>query len=760
MNANVEKKNGRGRNPAVEASPLETAPDHGTAGLGDRLGPEPLMVTVTEFPNVTPKTCERKSLSWDELCARFADPKTYPEKRKCRLLIGALLGDKPTENGCIRHEANVQAYTVLFGDYDAGVLTIPDAATMLAGAGVEAMFYTSASHTAEQPRWRVVAPLSKAIPPAEFPAMMGRLNGVLGGALARESFTVSQSYYIGRVNGAVYETQRVRGQCIDLLPGLEAGAVYPPPKAPAAPVVGDFAVIPAIPQRFHDLLQTDEKLRRRWEGDPEGLEDQSGSGFDASLTAILVHRKFSDAEIFAVLKVYPHGKAKGRSDDYLARTIIHAREFVSAHAVDVPPGLQTNHRGNFLITLPNVVAVAKSRLDRRRQTLYRSRFHERLMLIETVGGRTITRDVVDGDVRELWSEVQRIGQGFDKVGWDLMWHVVEKIGAANARDEVEEWLDGVKWDGVPRLDALCEVAFGTTRTEYHSKLFKNMLLACVARQYQPGTKFDHAVVLVSGQGVKKTWTLEALFGADQVACVPKDPTTKDSMMLTLGKLCVELDEMSAVRKTQLEELKSWVTRRADEYRDPYGRLTQRHPRRFVIVGTTNSREFLEDEENRRWWPVDVEAIDMDYLQRERDQLFAEAVVLYRDGYEFWEIPKDEALAAQEKRRLRHPWVSQLEQYIAEGKEVRVKSEDGGYEDTVMEFPTGFVSTADLLGKWLNVQAGSMNTSHTKILAAAMRELGYEKAKSEGFHNGLSGWVPKTWVWDPVDRAWGDPACEM
>lgn len=346
------------------------------------------MVTVTEFPNVTPKTCERKSLSWDELCARFADPKTYPEKRKCRLLIGALLGDKPTENGCIRHEANVQAYTVLFGDYDAGALTVPDAATKLADAGVEAMFYTSASHTAEQPRWRVVAPLSKAIPPAEFPALMGRLNGVLGGALARESFTVSQSYYIGRVNGAVYETQRVRGQCIDLLPGLEAGAVYPPTAASVVPAAVNTNVeVPDIPARFYELLKTDEKLRRRWEGDPEGLEDTSGSGLDMSLVAILVHRGFSDGEIVAVLKAYPHGKAKGRSDGYLGRTIAHAREFVAAHAVDIPPGLQTNHRGNFLITLPNVVVVAKSRLDRRRQTLYRSLFHERLMLLMATRNR-------------------------------------------------------------------------------------------------------------------------------------------------------------------------------------------------------------------------------------------------------------------------------------------------------------------------------------------------------------------------------------
>jgi predicted P-loop ATPase len=363
------------------------------------------------------------------------------------------------------------------------------------------------------------------------------------------------------------------------------------------------------------------------------------------------------------------------------------------------------------------------------------------------------RDFTDADARRIWHAVQRMGDDMARVGWDLIWHAVATIGDRNARDEIVEWLDSRKWDGVARLETLCERAFGVASTEYHRAIFKNCLVACVARQYKPGTKFDHVVVLVSKQGVSKTWMLRVLFGEDHVACVPKDPTTKDSMLKTRGKLCVELDEMGALRKGQIEEVKSWVTETVDDYRDPYGRLPKRHPRRFVIVGTTNTQEFLEDDENRRWWPVSVGNIDLQYLRDYRDQLWAEAVALYHSGYEFWTIPEDEALHAQTERELPHPWTLLIAKFIEQGKEIKQRDSDGEDSSYTVEFPSGFVSSATLMTEWLNVNTGQMHSGHYRSLAKVMRALGYVAARERGPNNGQAGWVPQQMFWDTTSKTW-------
>ena len=411
--------------------------------------------------------------------------------------------------------------------------------------------------------------------------------------------------------------------------------------------------------------------------------------------------------------------------------------------------MQVNRAGNFCCTLPNVASAVQSILDKTGVTIYRSLFHDRLIVVR----EGLVRPLEDCDLRAAWATVQQLGNGLEKVGKELMLDALAFVGDYYARDEMLDWLNGLKWDGVPRLHTLCERAFGVVVTEYHVAAFKNVLVALVARQYEPGKQFDHALVLISAQGFKKTRALGSLFGTEYVACVPKDPTTKDSMLLMRGKLCVELDELAALRKSDVEQIKSWVTHTVDEYRDPYGRITAQHPRRFVIVGTTNTQEFLEDDENRRWWPVTVGQIDIDYLREQRDQLFAEAVVLHQAGHRFWEIPELAAQEAQHKRRVIDPWVDVIARFIVEGK----KYEDAGGVEHVRPFPHGFVLTADLLTSWLGLSPAQLRgVTHSRMLATAMRAAGYESARQDGPNNGQRGWVPKEMKWDPESREWRDP----
>lgn len=174
-------------------------------------------VRATYFPDLTGKQRREISMPWPKWIERLRNPKMYPTKEEMPLIKLARFGDARSDKGSFRHDANMGVVDGIEGDYDAGEITLADAATMLAGSDVRSVLYSSPSSTPERPRWRVLAPLLQACEPGRRREYAGRLNAVLGGILAPESFTLSQAFYIGRsAQAAHYEAQEVAGaRCID-----------------------------------------------------------------------------------------------------------------------------------------------------------------------------------------------------------------------------------------------------------------------------------------------------------------------------------------------------------------------------------------------------------------------------------------------------------------------------------------------------------------------------------------------------------------
>ncbi len=183
------------------------------------------MIHVTTFRDLAAREATASVLDFDTLAERIEHPREYPAKADCPLIKLGRFGARTTDRGSLRHDANILAVTGVEGDYDAGLVGIDEAAARLRLAGVTALLYTSPSHRPEAPRWRVLAPLSRDCLPRERRQFTARLNGVLGGILAPESFVLAQSYYIGRVAGSVYESRRIDGQYIDLLEELDGAAI-------------------------------------------------------------------------------------------------------------------------------------------------------------------------------------------------------------------------------------------------------------------------------------------------------------------------------------------------------------------------------------------------------------------------------------------------------------------------------------------------------------------------------------------------------
>jgi hypothetical protein len=153
---------------------------------------------VTFFDDVYARTLRGEEVTLDELSELISDT-TASSKSGLPLLKLARFGTVRSSDGSLRHDGNVTAVSGVEGDYDRGNMPLNEARNRLDDAGIKYLAYTTPSNVLAKPRWRVLTPFSRELPPAVRSKMVDRLNGVLGGALSRESWTLSQAFFYGRV---------------------------------------------------------------------------------------------------------------------------------------------------------------------------------------------------------------------------------------------------------------------------------------------------------------------------------------------------------------------------------------------------------------------------------------------------------------------------------------------------------------------------------------------------------------------------------
>jgi putative DNA primase/helicase len=230
---------------------------------------------------------------------------------------------------------------------------------------------------------------------------------------------------------------------------------------------------------------------------------------------------------------------------------------------------------------------------------------------------------------------------------------------------VREYLESLVWDGEPRAQIwLAEYLNANGDAQYLTAVGKRFIISAVARILRPGCQADHILVPEGPQGIGKTSAARVLaVRPEWFAGNLPDIHSKDAPLQLLGRWIIEIAELKAVRNSQVEATKSFITETVDTFRPPYGRRTAQFPRQCVFIATTNETEYLRDRTgNRRYWPVRCGRIDIDALTRDRDQLWAEAVKLFRDG-EAWHLTREESeLAADQQRQRLH--VSELEEDVA------------------------------------------------------------------------------------------------
>jgi predicted P-loop ATPase len=197
---------------------------------------------------------------------------------------------------------------------------------------------------------------------------------------------------------------------------------------------------------------------------------------------------------------------------------------------------------------------------------------------------------------------------------------------------IRQYIGSTQWDGVKRLDTWLHKYCGAADNAYTAAVGRKTIVAAIARVFDPGHKFDYCLVLEGDQGIGKS-TVCAIFGGKWYGDIILDPHSRDTIDMMRGKWFIELSEMEVTRRSDVQALKAFVSRTSDRTRLAYARSADDFPRQCIFIGTINpdGMGYLSDTTgNRRFWPIKCGAkIDMAGLKGVRDQILAEALVMYK-----------------------------------------------------------------------------------------------------------------------------------
>ncbi len=331
------------------------------------------------------------------------------------------------------------------------------------------------------------------------------------------------------------------------------------------------------------------------------------------------------------------------------------------------------------------------------------------------------------------------GQDMDDIGpiaikalLEKQW-IPEKVPTADVMDAlqvvashstfhpVRDYLETLTWDGNERIPNFFEDFCGSVRDNYHIAVARSLFVSAVARIFKPGCKVDTMVILESPQGKGKSQLWLTLFG-EWCSEVTASLNDKDFYSGMRGYWCLDFAELDAFSRAEATQIKRILTSQSDNYRPHYGRMSRAFPRQCVFVGGTNRDDWHTDATGaRRFLPIKItEQIDITGVGYARDQLWAEAVIRFRQGETWWEIP--DAEAHQESIYSGDPWEQPVIEYMDDIK----NAVGAGMPGVSME-----TTTSDVLTMCLKIDKGRQTRSDEMRAGAILRRHGWVKVRRGG-----------------------------
>lgn len=589
------------------------------------------------------------------------------------------------KGGCRKKECVISRSAVTL-DMDYGTPGILDELEMF--FDMKMVVYSTHKHTPEKPRLRVIIFLTRDITPDEYGAVSRMLASDIGIELFDDSTyepsrmmywpsTSSDGEYVFReIDGTIVDPNSVLARYKDWhdvsawpVSNRQSAVVQKSMTKQADPLkkeglIGAFnrtySVTQAIDKFLSDVYRPSQAIPGRYDYIP--ADSAAGVVIYDDLFAYSHHAtdpccgKLLSA--FDIVRLHKFGEldekakegtAPGKLPSFIAmqdfvlqdeaakETLMKekrelASEEFSDEDADWQSRLEMDRRGNIIDNIRNVGLITK--YDENFKSVVYNEFKDTLDVIGPLPWEQVKQGWNDTDFANA-----KVYFGTKYGIWSPAKFKDAILATASSERRyhpIKEYFATLTWDGIPRVDTLLIDYFGADDTPYTRAVIRKTLVAAVARIYKPGTKFDSILVLNGPQGVGKS-TFFAILGkqwfSDSLSISDmKDKTASEKL---INNWILEISEMSGIRKTEVEVVKSFVSRQDDKFRQAYGVNVESHPRKCIIVGSTNSEGgFLRDVTgNRRFWPVHVPGTGKYYPWELdcTDQIWAEAIHLYNEG---------------------------------------------------------------------------------------------------------------------------------
>lgn len=250
-----------------------------------------------------------------------------------------------------------------------------------------------------------------------------------------------------------------------------------------------------------------------------------------------------------------------------------------------------------------------------------------------------------------------------------------RVGLMQSYDPLYDWCRSLVWDGQPRINTWLRTYLnGEGSDDYIMYAGRSVMLGAASRALYPGCEFDLMLVLIGPQGCGKSRSCKALapwpeLYTDSVPDISSAGTDAETVLQ--GKSIVEMAELEALRRADLTTLKAYISRPVADIRKKYARTEGRYPRRCIFIGTGNRSQFLKDSTgNRRFIPLHVNHCRVKALERDRTQLWAEAIHILSQNdssQAVWRLnPRIDAELEEKREEAMEidPWYEMVEEWLA------------------------------------------------------------------------------------------------
>lgn len=609
-------------------------------------------------------------------------------------------------SGGVRKNANVMYRSVATLDIDYGTPNVWEDFQM--AFGFAAMLYSTHKHSDKTPRYRLVFPLSRQVTPAEYEPLCRKIAAELGIDLFDDttyelprlfywpSTSKDAEYVFEYQDGPACNVDAVLNQYVDYrdvsawpISSREGDVIAHEIKKAGDPtekpgLIGAFCRAYSIEEAIEKFLgdcyeptATPDRYTYKLGSVAGGLVCYEGKFAYSHHETDPASRQLCNA--FDLCRIHLYGaKDEGSraldvtrkpsyaamqemaSRDYNVKLLMSRERTASAaddfEAVELPEDysdewkaqLEYSKSGKLQYTIGNIILILENDPALRGRVT-----HDLFAGVDAVAGglpwdkyAVQWTDNDDANLR-VWLE-----RNYDITGKEKIADALTAVLTRHSHHPIRDYLNGLEWDGVPRLEKLIIDYIGAEDNELNRTMTRKHFTAAVARVFCPGCKYDYCLILTGPEGVGKSTLLGKMGGKwfnDSITTTEG----KEGMEQLRRAWIIEMGELASIKRSDVESIKAYLSKRVDIYRAAYGRRSTEYPRQCVFCGTTNEALFLKgDNGNRRFWVIAVNPALRKYgkwqeaLDRDRDQLWAEAVHYYRQGEKLYLSEELEVQARQ------------------------------------------------------------------------------------------------------------------